>query len=122
MGGIALLLIDTHAHLDHSRESVASQLAAAAAAGVDLIIQSGTDLESSRSAVALASAHPGVFATIGIHPHDAGASGAGDLDELRLLGMDPRVVAVGRRVWISIGIAPRVTGREGIRGPDRFGP
>jgi len=95
VGGIALLLIDTHAHLDHSRESVASQLAAAAAAGVDLIIQSGTDLESSRSAVALASAHPGVFATIGIHPHDAGASGAGDLDELRLLGVDPRVVAVG---------------------------
>lgn len=89
------MLIDTHTHLDHSAEAPELQLERAGAAGVALLIQSGTDLESSRLAVALAEAHPGVFATIGIHPHDAAATGLDDLEELRDLGLHPKVVAIG---------------------------
>jgi TatD DNase family protein len=89
------VLIDTHTHLDHADRPVDAQLAEAAACGVDLIIQSGTDLESSRVAVTLAETHPGVFATIGVHPHDAAAATAQDVEELRELAAHPKVVGVG---------------------------
>jgi TatD DNase family protein len=54
----------------------------------------GTDLESSRQAVDLASEHPDVYATVGLHPHDASRLDA-EWDDLVDLAKSPRVVAVG---------------------------
>jgi TatD DNase family protein len=54
----------------------------------------GTDLESSRAAVDLATQHPDVFATVGLHPHDASRLDA-EWDDLVALASSPRVVAVG---------------------------
>lgn len=92
------MLIDTHAHVqvhqfNADRESV---IAAAFAAGIGRILVPGIELESSRAAVALASAHPGrIFAAVGTHPHDASTLTAETLAEQRQLAHSPGVVAIG---------------------------
>ncbi len=89
------MLIDSHTHLDHCKEDPAVLVEDAAAAGVDLIIQSGIDLRRSRYSVALAERLPQVYATVGFHPQEAGHlddEGRAGLEELV---RHPRVVAVG---------------------------
>jgi TatD DNase family protein len=87
-------VIDTHAHLD-AVDDPSAALARARAAGVTRVVTVGTDLDSCRTAVELAEQEDGVFAALGIHPHEAGGSEAGRLDELReFLGHD-KAVAVG---------------------------
>jgi TatD DNase family protein len=81
---------DSHCHVPYEGvdESVVEE---AAAAGVTRLISVGTDAAQSAAAIAVAQRHAGVWATVGLHPHDAKegvASVAG------LLGSD-RVVAVG---------------------------
>ena len=86
-------MIDTHAHLDACADPPEVLISRAREAGVRRIIAIGTGIESSRNAVALAGRHEGVFAVLGVHPHDAAASDADRLDELaELLG---RTEAVG---------------------------
>jgi TatD DNase family protein len=80
-------VIDTHAHLDALDEDAAAVVARAADAGVTRILTVGT-----AEAVALADRFDGVFAIVGIHPHDAAD---GDLDEVRRLHAHPKAVAVG---------------------------
>jgi TatD DNase family protein len=63
-------------------------------AGVTTVVIVGTDLESSRDAVELAARHPGVFATVGLHPHDASRL-VDEWDELADLARAPGVVAIG---------------------------
>jgi len=90
-------VIDAHAHLTDSRlsDDAASVIARAEAAGVRRILSCGEDVASSRAALALAHAHPGVRVAVGIHPHRAASLDAAALAELRVLAADPRVVAIG---------------------------
>ncbi len=81
---------DSHCHLDDERVG-ADAVAAARAAGVERMITIGTDAERSRRAVELAAAHEGVWATVGLHPHDA----VQGVDTITGLIGAPRVVAVG---------------------------
>jgi TatD DNase family protein len=85
--------IDSHCHLPSLEEPDAA-LAAAREAGVAAIVCVGTDLASSQAAVDLAAREPDVWATVGLHPHDASR-----LDEewaaLEALIGAPRVVGVG---------------------------
>jgi TatD DNase family protein len=67
----------------------------AAAAGVETIVCVGYDLRSSQAAVALAQEHPGLFATVGVHPNYVAAAPGGWLGAVRSLAQSPRVVAVG---------------------------
>jgi TatD DNase family protein len=90
-------LVDSHAHLDnrqfdHDRDAV---IHAARQNGVTQILTIGCDLPSSRCNAELAAKHPGLYAAVGFHPHDASALDADALDELRQLLAQPRVVAVG---------------------------
>jgi TatD DNase family protein len=90
-------LIDTHTHLSlrqfrHDREAV---IARAIEAGVEAMVEVGVDLVTSRKAVELARSHPRVWATVGIHPHEAKDLDGAALDELRRLAGDERTVAVG---------------------------
>lgn len=65
-------------------------------AGVDRILVTGTSLGASRAAAELVATRPGeLFATTGVHPHDARTCDANTLDELRLLAGETRVVAIG---------------------------
>jgi TatD DNase family protein len=87
-------VIDTHAHLT-SLDDPDEAVRRAADAGVDRILTVGTDLEDCRRSLALAERHQGVFAILGIHPHEAGAATASDLGRLRDLLEHPKAVAVG---------------------------
>jgi TatD DNase family protein len=89
------MLIDSHTHLDHSREAPAELVADAREAGVGLIIQCGTDLARSRCSVELAEQFPEVFATVGYHPHEAAKLDDAGLDEIAKWTAHERVVAVG---------------------------
>lgn len=89
--------IDSHAHLDMEafdpdREEVIDR---AFQKGVFKIITIGIDLESSRRALSLAQTHDRIWATVGIHPHDAKEGTEQDLSRLAELAREPRVVAVG---------------------------
>jgi TatD DNase family protein len=76
---------DAHCHI------TADALDAARAAGVERMISVGTDVASSQAAIALAAGHEGVWATAGVHPHDAKDGIAG----VEALLAAPEVVAVG---------------------------
>jgi TatD DNase family protein len=88
-------VIDTHAHFDALADGPAAVLARAREAGVSRVIAIGSGIESCRRAVELAERDEGVFAALGIHPHQAGGEEAGRVDELRDLLASPRAVAVG---------------------------
>jgi TatD DNase family protein len=86
---------DTHAHLDACADSAEALVARAREAEVDRIVAVGSGLDSCRETLAIASREPGVWAALGIHPHQAGDPDAERLDELRALLTDERAVAVG---------------------------
>jgi TatD DNase family protein len=88
-------VIDTHAHLDACADPPAALLTRAREAGVDRVITVGTTIDSCRVALAVAEQEDGVYAALGIHPHEAGGGDAGRVDELRDLLHDDRAVAVG---------------------------
>jgi TatD DNase family protein len=86
---------DSHAHLDACDEDAAVLVERAGEVGVDRIVTVGTGIESCRAALALADAHDGVYAVLGIHPHQAGTPESERLGELRELLAHPKAVAVG---------------------------
>ena len=94
---VPLELFDTHAHLhfpgfDDDREAV---LVRARDAGVRRMVTIGTDAETTRAAIALADREADVWATAGVHPHDAAESDEAALAEVERLAAAPRVVAIG---------------------------
>jgi TatD DNase family protein len=88
-------VIDTHAHLDGSEEAPEELLMRAREAGVGRVIAVGSGIESCRATLAIAERESGVFAALGIHPHQAGGVEAGRLRELTELLRHERAVAVG---------------------------
>jgi TatD DNase family protein len=66
-------VIDTHAHLDACADRPSTLVARARAAGVERILTVGTTLETCRTAIGIAEREQGVFAIVGIHPHEASA-------------------------------------------------
>jgi TatD DNase family protein len=88
---------DTHGHLDYDdyQPDFAQVLERARAAGIAKIISIGTDLDSSRRAIALAERHPCLYAAIGWHPSNATEAPADLRPALRELARHPRVVAIG---------------------------
>ena len=81
--------IDNHCHLE--MDTLAEVVSLASDAGVERMIDVGTDAASSAAALSKAAASDRVWATVGVHPHEA-RHGVGGIEEL--LGSD-RVVAVG---------------------------
>ncbi len=90
-------VLDSHVHLDIVGTDPSGQIAAAAAVGVDRLVQVGVDVESSRWSVRLAEEYPAVVAAVALHPNDAPRTG--DLDaalrEIEGLAAHPRVRAIG---------------------------
>ena len=83
-------MIDTHAHLG---DDAAEVLGRARAAGVTRVVAVATTVAGARDVLAIADEHDGVYASLGVHPHEAGDPG--DLGELRALLAHPKAVAVG---------------------------
>ncbi len=92
--GPELTWVDSHCHVQMASDGAAAVLERARAAGVVGMVVVGTDLASSREAVALAREHADVRATVGLHPHDASRLDD-EWPELEALASDPVVVAVG---------------------------
>jgi TatD DNase family protein len=91
-------LFDTHAHLhfpDYA-EDLDAVLDRAHAAGVRGMVTIGTDRETNHAVVELARRLSDVWATVGIHPHDAGEAVEDDFAEMeRLARSEPKVVGFG---------------------------
>lgn len=67
------MFVDTHAHLDmpEFKAEVSAVIGRAREAGVERIVNAGTDIDSSRHSVDLARRYPEIYATVGLHPHCA---------------------------------------------------
>ena len=89
-------LFDSHAHIhDRRMPDPDGAIARMREAGMRGCVTIGTDLEESRKAVALAEEHSDVWATVGLHPHDAKDWSPRIEREFRSLAQSDRVVAIG---------------------------
>jgi TatD DNase family protein len=93
------MLIDSHAHIqgkEYAGEAEAV-ISRARVAGVEAILAVGGagEMSSNHDAVALADLYENIYATVGMHPHDAKDVGPAELKNLRDLTVHPKVVAVG---------------------------
>jgi TatD DNase family protein len=86
---------DSHAHLDACDEPTAAVVGRARSAGVTRIVTIGTGIESCRTSLGIAEKHEGVYAALGVDPHQAATPDAYRLGELRELLEHPKAVAVG---------------------------
>ncbi|HHT9130266.1 MAG TPA: TatD family hydrolase [Candidatus Brocadiaceae bacterium] len=91
------MIIDTHAHLDFPdyKSDLESVLSRAKQADVGCIINVGTNLASSRKSITLANRFNNVYASIGVHPHDASHVTEQDWQILESLAKESKVVAIG---------------------------
>ena len=119
---LPLPVVDSHTHLDLTiteagtpggrtgADPVTNLVEAAAAVGVDRLVQVGVDVPSSRWGVEQARRHPAVLATVALHPNDAPV--LTDLDEalreIEALAADERVRGIG-----ETGMDTFRTGPEG---------
>lgn len=91
------MLVDSHCHLDFPdlAPRIPELLAAARLAGVERVLTISTHVARFESYRALAEHHPGVFFSVGTHPHHAAAEPDVSLDEIVRLTDHPRCIAVG---------------------------
>ena len=93
------MLIDSHAHIQGKEYAgeVEAVIARACAAGVEVIVAVGGagDMSSNTEAVRVAKGFSNVYATVGMHPHDAKDVGADELEVLKDLAANAKVVAIG---------------------------
>jgi TatD DNase family protein len=87
--------VDTHCHLFLGDREPSALVEAARAVGVDRLICVGIDPATSEASRELADSLPGVFATAGVHPHDASTFDPASSRKIEELLLDPRVIGVG---------------------------
>ncbi len=90
-------LFDTHAHLlsekfDEDRDELIARLPQLGTMGM---IEVGTTVSDSVKAIELAEQADYMYATIGVHPHEAGEAEPDYIEQLRLLAANPKVLAIG---------------------------
>lgn len=90
-------LIDSHAHLDFYTEDLEAVLTRAREAGVETIlaIGIGEGPDTMHQALDIAQAHPGIFASAGIHPQEAAHATPDALARLTALAANPKCIAIG---------------------------
>ena len=91
------MIVDSHCHLDHFQGQEQDEVVARAkAAGVTTMVTIGTRLgEQAATVRAIADRHQGVFATVGIHPHNAGERDAPTVEEILREADHPKVIGIG---------------------------
>ena len=93
------MLIDSHCHLDSLAEELDAVLARAAAAGVGEVVTISTRLAQAPELIAMTrrptASGPGIWCTVGVHPHNAGEGPVADAADIAALTGDLRVVGVG---------------------------
>ena len=91
------MLFDSHCHVDDDSydNDRAELIESLPQKGIDLIMEIGADMGSSRRATVLAKRYPFIYAAVGVHPHDARNMTEKDIEELALLATEPKVKAIG---------------------------
>lgn len=91
------MLFDTHAHYDDERfdEDRDTLLLGMKALGVGTIINPGTDLKSSETAIRLARKYPFMYGAVGIHPHESADYKPDMLFALEGMAKEEKIVAIG---------------------------
>ena len=91
------MLVDSHCHLDHFQGQEQDEVVARArAVGVTTMVTIGTRLGEQAATVRdIASRYEGVFATVGIHPHNAGERDTPTVDEILKEADHPKVIGIG---------------------------
>jgi TatD DNase family protein len=111
-------LCDTHAHLnlkDYSRDRD-EVIARALDAGVRFVVNVGFDVQTSRESIELADEHDFIYASVGIHPHDASKLSDSTARKLRSMTEHPKVVAVGETgLDYYRDLSPRDVQRDAFR-------
>jgi TatD DNase family protein len=90
-------MIDVHCHLNFAKfeDDLDLVIKRATAAGVKIIINAGTSIESSQNAVLLTKKYENLYAIVGIHPHHADKLDKGWEEEIEGLAKQPKVVGIG---------------------------
>ena len=91
------VLIDSHCHLTDTafQPGLSEVLARSRQAGVTRWVCIASDVDDASAALRLAHRHEGLFATAGVHPHEAAKAAPDALDRIRAAARDPRCVAIG---------------------------
>ena len=94
-------IFDSHCHLDDKayRKDIGRVIERAHQNGVTRMMTVGVNKKTAERAVELAESHPGIYASLGFHPHDASQCSVGELEFLTALAQNPRV-----RAWGEIGL------------------
>ncbi|MFW6266280.1 MAG: TatD family hydrolase [Halanaerobiales bacterium] len=90
-------LIDSHAHLDFSRfnKDRNKVIERAFTGGIEYIVNIGADLKSSQNSIELSREYDKIYATVGVHPHDADMVDLSLLKKLNKMAQNSKVVAIG---------------------------
>ena len=90
-------MVDTHAHLTFQdfQADVSECVTRAKAAGVDKIINIGTDEEHISKCIELAEKFDGLFASVGLHPHESERFSDELMEKMEQFARHPKVVAIG---------------------------
>ncbi|MFA5275331.1 MAG: TatD family hydrolase [Candidatus Omnitrophota bacterium] len=91
------MLVDTHCHLDFpqfdaDRDEVIRNTKAG---GIDYLVNTASSLKSSQNSIELAAKYDFIYSTAGIHPHEADAVTKEDIEEIKKLAQNKKVVAIG---------------------------
>ena len=91
------MYFESHAHYDDERfdDDRDELLASFPAEGIETVVNSSSDIASSRASTALAEKYPFFYASVGVHPHEVSKMREEDIDTLRELSKHPKVVAIG---------------------------
>lgn len=91
------MLIDSHAHLDDERfdldrEYIIENLQKN---GIELVVNIGADIHSSKASVELAEKYKNIYAVVGVHPHEVKDMNENSLAEIEKLAKNKKVLAIG---------------------------
>jgi TatD DNase family protein len=91
------MFVDSHCHLNYAGlvEDQDAVIQRARASGVGMMVNISTRSSEWDAVVATAHAHPDIWASIGIHPHEADTHEFVDTERLLDAVRDPKVVAIG---------------------------
>ena len=104
------MYFESHAHYDDERfdDDRDELLASFPAEGIETVVNSSSDIASSRASIALAEKYPFFYASVGVHPHEVSKMREADIDTLRELSKHPKVVDIGEiGLDFSYDLSPR---------------
>ncbi|MBP3888302.1 MAG: TatD family hydrolase [Cellulosilyticum sp.] len=91
------MYFDSHAHYDDERfdEDRESLIESLREKGVDFIVNAAADMKSCHTSLALAEKYPFIYSSVGVHPHDVKELTEANIEEMRRLAQNAKVVAIG---------------------------